>query len=124
MLNGTLVMTKDFRWKTGVNFATNKNEAKALAGDDFGYFTFSGGESNNVWSRLEVGGSFGDIYGTTFVRDEKGNIQYEPAKEGQKDSDRLPLVDKTNPVKLGNSTPDLTWGGAIQSRGRTSLFTS
>ena len=31
-------MTKDFRWKTGVNFATNKNEAKALAGDDFGYF--------------------------------------------------------------------------------------
>lgn len=84
MLNGTPVMTKDFRWKTGVNFATNKNEAKALAGDDFGYFTFSGGESNNVWSRLEVGGSFGDIYGTTFVRDEKGNIQYEPAKEGQK----------------------------------------
>lgn len=71
MLNGTPVMTKDFRWKTGVNFATNKNEAKALAGDDFGYFTFSGGESNNVWSRLEVGGSFGDIYGTTFVRDEK-----------------------------------------------------
>ena len=109
MLNGTPVMTKDFRWKTGVNFATNKNEAKALAGDDFGYFTFSGGESNNVWSRLEVGGSFGDIYGTTFVRDEKGNIQYEPAKEGQKDSDRLPLVDKTNPVKLGNSTPDFNF---------------
>lgn len=115
MLNGTLVMTKDFRWKTGVNFATNKNEAKALAGDDFGYFTFSGGESNNVWSRLELGGSFGDIYGTTFVRDEKGNIQYEPAKEGQKDSDRLPLVDKTNPVKLGNSTPDfnLGWSNTI-----------
>jgi len=115
MLNGTPVMTKDFRWKTGVNFATNKNEAKALAGDDFGYFTFSGGESNNVWSRLEVGGSFGDIYGTTFVRDEKGNIQYEPAKEGQKDSDRLPLVDKTNPVKLGNSTPDfnLGWSNTI-----------
>ena len=48
------ILTKDFRWKTGVNFATNKNEAKALAGDDFGYFTFSGGESNNVWSRLEA----------------------------------------------------------------------
>ena len=107
MLNGTPVMTKDFRWKTGVNFATNKNEAKALAGDDFGYFTFSGGESNNVWSRLEVGGSFGDIYGTTFVRDEKAIFSMNLQRR-TKDSDRLPLVDKTNPVKLGNSTLILT----------------
>lgn len=115
MMSGSPVMSKDFRWKTNLNFATNKNEAKELAGDEFGYFTFSGGESNNVWSRLEVGGSFGDIYGTTFVRDEKGNIQYEALKEGQKESDRLPLVDKSNPKKLGNSTPDfnLGWGNTI-----------
>ena len=48
------------------SFATNKNEAKALAGDDFGYFTFSGGESNNVWSRLEAV-SYTHLYITTNI---------------------------------------------------------
>lgn len=100
MLNATPVVTNSFRWKTGVNFATNKNEAKELA-EGLGYFLFSGGESNNVWSRLEVGGSFGDFYGTTFVRDDNGNIQYENG---------LPLVDKSNPKKLGNSNPDFNLG--------------
>ena len=76
VLNATPVMTKDFRWKTGVNFATNKNEAIKLV-DELDRFMFNGGESNNVWSYLEVGGSFGDIYGTTFVRDDNGKIQYE-----------------------------------------------
>lgn len=102
MLNATPVMTRNFRWKTGVNFATNKNKAIELAGDDFGYFQFSGGESNNVWSRLEVGGSFGDFYGTTFQRDDNGKILY--------GEDGLPLVDKSNPVKLGNSNPDFNLG--------------
>lgn len=115
MMSGTPVMTQNFRWKTNLNFATNKNEAKELAGDAFPYFSFSGGESNNVWSRLEVGGSFGDIYGTTFVRDEKGNIQYGPVRDGQPESEWLPLVDKKNAVKLGNSMPDfnLGWSNTI-----------
>ena len=81
VLNATPVMTKDFRWKTGVNFATNKNEAIKLV-DELDRFMFNGGESNNVWSYLEVGGSFGDIYGTTFVRDDNGKIQYEKKVSG------------------------------------------
>lgn len=111
MMSGTPVMTKNFRWKTGLNFATNKNEAKELAGDAFPYFQFNGGESNNVWSRLEVGGSFGDIYGTTFVRDESGKIKFEKDKDG----DEMPLVDKSSIKKLGNSTPDfnLSWSNTI-----------
>lgn len=101
MLNATPVVTNSFRWKTGLNFATNKNEAKELA-EGLGYFQFSGGESNNVWSRLEVGGSFGDLYGTTFVRDDNGKIQY--------GDNGLPVVDKSNPKKLGNSNPDYNLG--------------
>ncbi len=102
MMNATPVMTDNFRWKTGINFATNKNEAKALAGDELGYFQFSGGESNNVWSRLEVGGSFGDFYGTTFERDDNGKIKF--------GDDGLPLVNKSDPKKLGNSNPDFNLG--------------
>ena len=101
MLNGTPVMTDNFRWKTGVNFATNKNEAKELAGDAFPYFAFNGGESANIWSRLEVGGSFGDIYGTTFEREENGKLKLD--KEG------LPIKNN-DPVKLGNSNPDFNLG--------------
>lgn len=106
MLNATPVITNNFRWKTGMNFATNKNEAIELEDRLGGYFSFSGGESNNVWNRLEVGGSFGDIYGTTFVRDENGKIKFE---------DGMPLVDKSNPKKLGNSNPDfnLGWNNTI-----------
>lgn len=113
MLNATPVMTNNFRWKTGVNFATNKNKAIELA-EGLDRFMFNGGESNNVWSYLEVGGSFGDIYGTTFVRDESGKIQYEPKKENQNEDERLPLVNK-DPVKLGNSNPDfnLGWSNTI-----------
>lgn len=114
MLNATPIMNNNFRWKTGINFATNKNEAKKLAGDDFGYFQFSGGESNNVWSRLEVGGSFGDIYGTTFVRDDNGNIKFEKDEKGNE----LPVVNMSDPKKLGNSTPDfnLGWSNTITWR--------
>lgn len=101
MLNGTPVITDNFRWKTGVNFATNKNEAKELAGDAFPYFAFNGGESANIWSRLEVGGSFGDIYGTTFERDENGKFKL--------DKDGLPIKNN-DPVKLGNSNPDFNLG--------------
>lgn len=113
MLNATPMMTNNFRWKTGFNFATNKNKAISLV-EGLDRFLFNGGESNNVWSYLEVGGSFGDIYGTTFKRDDNGNIEYEALKEGQKEDERMPLVNK-DPVKLGNSTPDfnLGWSNTI-----------
>lgn len=113
MLNATPVMTNNFRWKTGFNFATNKNKALELV-EGLDRFLFNGGESNNVWSYLEVGGSFGDIYGTTFVRDENGQIQYAEKTEKQLDSERMPLVNK-DPVKLGNSNPDfnLGWSNTI-----------
>ena len=53
-MNATPVMTNSSVGKPASTLPTNKNEAKALAGEALGYFQFSGGESNNVWSRLEV----------------------------------------------------------------------
>ncbi len=117
MMNATPVMTNSFRWKTGVNFATNKNEAKALAGEALGYFQFSGGESNNVWSRLEVGGSFGDFtvqllnvmtMAIFSMRTQEVEI------DGTIEIMTIPLVNK-DPVKLGNSSPDfnLGWSNTI-----------
>lgn len=107
VLGATPVLTNDFRWKTSVNFARNKNKAIELAEGLGKYFEFSGGESNNIANRLEVGGSFGDIYGASFVRDDNGKIKY--------DDNDMPVIDKSDFIKLGNSTPDfnLGWSNTI-----------
>ena len=101
VLGATPILTNNFRWKTSFNFATNKNEAKELA-EGLNRFTFNGGESNTIASYLEVGGSFGDLYGATFVRDEAGNITY--------DENGLPNVDKSDFQKIGNANPDFNLG--------------
>lgn len=98
MVGATPVVAGDFRWKTNVNYSHNRNKAKELA-EGLGYFNFGG---NDIQSRLEPGGSFGDFYGNAFARDEQGNIQF--------DEEGLPIVDKSNLKKLGNPTPDFNLG--------------
>ena len=101
VLGGTPVMTNDFRWKTSVNFALNRNKVVELA-EGLGYFNFGGGSSNSYGMRLEVGGSFGDIYGRKFLRDEQGNYKY--------DDDGMPMPDKSDLKKMGNTSPDFNLG--------------
>ena len=76
VLNATPVMTKDFRWKTGVNFATNKNEAIKLV-DELDRFMFNGGEVIMYGAIWKWAARSGDIYGTTFVRDDKSRFSRE-----------------------------------------------
>lgn len=64
-----------FKWSTTVNFSTNKNKIielfpAALGVDPTSLLTLVGGGNNY----LKQGGSFGDIYGTTFQRDAQGRI--------------------------------------------------
>ncbi|ADV42475.1 TonB-dependent receptor plug [Bacteroides helcogenes P 36-108] len=103
MLGATPVMTKDFRWKTNMNYSHNRNKAKKLV-DGLGYFLFGG---NDIQNRLEEGGSFGDFYGNSFSRDDEGNIEF--------DAKGLPIVNKSEIKKLGNPSPDfnLGWGNTL-----------
>lgn len=115
VLGGTPVMTDDFRWKTSFNFARNRNKVVELA-EDLGYFSFGGGGSNSYSMRLEVGGSFGDIYGRMFLRDELGHYQY--------DEDGMPIADKSDLKKIGNTAPDfnLGWQNTFTYKGFTLYF--
>lgn len=115
VLGGTPVMTDDFRWKTSVNFALNRNKVVELA-EGLGYFSFGGGGSNSYGMRLEVGGSFGDIYGRKFLRDEQGNYQL--------DEDGMPMPDKSDLKKIGNTSPDfnLGWQNTFTYKGFTLYF--
>lgn len=115
VLGGTPVMTSDFRWKTSVNFALNRNTVEELA-EGLGYFSFGGGGSNSYGMRLEVGGSFGDIYGRMFLRDDQGNYKY--------DDDGMPIADKSDLKKIGNTSPDfnLGWQNTFTYKGFTLYF--
>ena len=117
VLGGTPVMTNDFRWKTSVNFSLNRNKVLELA-EGLGYFRICGESSAGAYAmRLEEGGSFGDIYGYKFVRDEQGQIALDEVTG-------LPKKDDTDLQKLGNLTPDfnLGWANTFTYKGFSLYF--
>ncbi|WP_286851757.1 MULTISPECIES: SusC/RagA family TonB-linked outer membrane protein [Sphingobacterium] len=89
------IKNDDFKWTTSLNFTYNKNKIVKLA-DGISEFTLTGEGRNNFASKLQVGGSFGDIYGQDFVRDEQGRILIS--------EDGIPQKNNTY-TKLGNSNP-------------------
>ncbi|MDR2118055.1 MAG: SusC/RagA family TonB-linked outer membrane protein [Tannerellaceae bacterium] len=115
VLGGSPVWTGDFRWKTSVNYSHNRNKVIELA-EGLDRFNFGGGGSNSYDMRLEVGGSFGDFYGRMFQRDEQGNIQY--------DAEGIPLPDKSDYKKIGNTAPDfnLGWQNTFTYKGVSLYF--
>ncbi|TWI17511.1 SusC/RagA family TonB-linked outer membrane protein [Sphingobacterium siyangense] len=89
------IRNDNFKWTTSINFTYNKNKIVKLA-DGISEFTLTGESRNNFASKLEEGGSFGDIYGLDFVRDDQGRILISDDGIPQKNS---------NYTKLGNSNP-------------------
>ena len=107
MIEGTPVEIKNFSWKTGINYAFNKNKVVRLHAElpvfQYGPYGFS----SSYAMKLKKGGSFGDIYGKAFKRDTDGKILYETDGERQ----GLPMIEGDgNTVKVGNADPDFTLG--------------
>ena len=107
MIEGTPVEIKHFSWKTGINYAFNKNKVVRLHAElpvfQYGPYGFS----SSYAMKLKKGGSFGDIYGKAFKRDADGKILYETDGEHQ----GLPMIEGDgNTVKVGNANPDFTLG--------------
>jgi outer membrane receptor protein involved in Fe transport len=89
------IRNDNFKWTTSLNFTYNKNKIVKLA-DGISEFTLTGEGRNNFASKLQVGGSFGDIYGQDFIRDDQGRILIS--------EDGIPQKNNTY-TKLGNSNP-------------------
>ena len=107
MIEGTPVEIKNFSWKTGINYAFNKNKVVRLHAElpvfQYGPYGFS----SSYAMKLKKGGAFGDIYGKAFKRDTDGKILYETDGERQ----GLPMIEGDgNTVKVGNANPDFTLG--------------
>lgn len=101
------VRSNGFSWKTGLNYASNRNKVVRLH-DELPVFIYGPhGFSSSYAMKLVEGGAFGDIYGKAFKRDVSGRILYET--EG--DRAGMPLVEgEGNLVKVGNCNPRFNLG--------------
>lgn len=100
MLSFNTELSKDIKWTTSFNFAANRNKVKKLA-DGIDEFLLTD-DVNFYLSILKVGGSYGDIYGTTLQRNEDGKLLIGPGG--------IPMQKVGAPEFLGNANPKYTIG--------------
>ncbi len=99
-LDAQPVVTGDFMWSTTFNFARNKNIVSELWPDDPGK-RVDLGSSEGYYNYIVAGGSFGDLYGHQFVRNDKGRIVLDA--KGAPRKTQLPEL-------IGSLDPDFTLG--------------
>lgn len=103
----------DFRWTPGITFSRNVNEIRKLSDllkADHYVLNSAFRIANLYLSRpgspglhgAKKYGSYGDLFGRTYQRDAKGNIQY--------GDDGLPLLSPQNDQYVGNANPDFLLG--------------
>ena len=111
MLTGTPVQTKDFNWDVALNFSKNSNKIVELVDGTEQQILSHASYSDQIQIVARVGGSYGDLYGKTFRRDDNGNIVI--------GTNGNPIIDNEY-KKLGNSNPD--WMGGITNTFRYKNF--
>lgn len=100
LVNYDAIQNEDFSWNTALNYSKNKNTIISLD-DRINEFSLTGEGRNNYASKFKVGGSFGDIYGIDFQRDDQGRILL---------SDENVPLKGSEYVKLGNANPQWQMG--------------
>lgn len=100
VLNGTPVRTKDFEWNVTVNYSKNNNKIIELHPDSKKYILASTDFVNVVATE---GGSYGDLYGRAYQRDEQGRKIV--------DANGMPLLEDDMNTKIGNYMP--LWTGSM-----------
>lgn len=98
MLNGNPVNTENFNWNTSINYALNKNKVMRLR-DGVTEATLTTA-SDFARVLIRVGGSYGDLFGTVWDKDENGKHKVS--------STGLPVTKTLQ--KIGDFNPDYTVG--------------
>jgi TonB-linked SusC/RagA family outer membrane protein len=108
MIGGIPVQSGKFTWDLSLNMSTNKNKlVKLIEGVDNFVFTTTNSGVTEVWAT--VGGGYGDIYATTYERDESGRIMVTDAGLFQTASAKK-LVGNYQPDWVGGLSSTLTYG--------------
>jgi len=108
LIGGIPVQSGKFVWDVSLNMSTNKNTlVKLIEGVDNFIFTTTNSGVAEVWAT--VGGGYGDIYATTYERDESGNIIVTDAGLFQTASEKK-LVGNYQPDWVGGLSSTLSYG--------------
>ncbi len=73
LLGGIPVSTNGFTWEVSMNMSKNNNKLEELI-EGLDSYTFSTTNSGVVLVQATVGGGYGDIYATTYKRNENGDV--------------------------------------------------
>ncbi|QNK61310.1 SusC/RagA family TonB-linked outer membrane protein [Pedobacter sp. PAMC26386] len=102
MLGYDIIKNTDLTWNSSFNGAANKNKVIDVdAKDGINAFILTPNRNNTYQSELRTGGSFGDIFGVTFKRDDQGRIMI--------GADGKPLVNSGYNY-IGNPNPKFQLG--------------
>ncbi|QZE14491.1 SusC/RagA family TonB-linked outer membrane protein [Halosquirtibacter laminarini] len=99
MIRGTLIKNENFQWDMTLNWAKNTNKVIDLY-DGIDTYVISPSTSQ-VSVITNEGGSYGDLQGTHYVRDDQGRKVL--------DAEGLPVISQDRSV-IGNYLPDWTAG--------------
>ncbi len=111
----TPVQNNSFYWKTAFNFFTNDNKILELDPEDPARI-INLGTSESYATFLRAGGSFGDLYGYKFLRDDQGRIKIDEKSGRPLKTAQLYDAQDWTMGYLGNLEPDfnLSWNNDIQ----------
>ena len=99
-VNTILVKTKNFEYKTSLNYSTTHNKILNLSDQFTGYYQIPGG-GEGYDMLVKTGGSMGDLYANAYQRDVAGNLVL--------DDSHIPVKAKEE-KKIGNAHPDWMLG--------------
>src|SRR5690606_36105790 len=99
MLNTTPVIAGDLRWESSVNWSMNRNKIVELHETSKNQILSLGATPVRIIA--EEGGSYGDIFGSAYLRDENGKKVI--------DANGIPVADPADRI-LGNAMPKGMFG--------------
>lgn len=98
LLSGTPIQKADFSWNTSLNVAFNEGTVTGTNADNAD-IALDEPRTRNVRIQHIVGERYGTIYGTSYVRDNNGNIVYDI------DGDGVPIARQGERKILGQGVP-------------------
>jgi TonB-linked SusC/RagA family outer membrane protein len=100
MIGGQPLSMSGFTWNVSFNISHNKNQLDDLI-EGLDHYIFSTNNSGNVVVQATVGGEYGEIYGTDWLKNENGDLVVDAQGRPMATSDK---------VLLGNYQPDFVGG--------------
>jgi TonB-linked SusC/RagA family outer membrane protein len=99
------IKTDNFKWNTTFNFAKNRSVIKDLPQEGgrltLAYSRIYDSANQTVFFQVEKGGRIGDMYGTGYLKNDKGEFILTSAGN---------YIADNNLIKIGNYNPDFTLG--------------